>query len=104
LQEVSTTLGVTVTESAICKVLKKDGFTYQKLAVYAIQQDEALRQQFKADVSMYRKEEIVFIDETGRHHTYSWLQHEREIIKSTEVCGEGGTCIYHCCHINARNY
>ena len=40
VQEVSATLGVTVIESAICKVLKKGGFTHQKLAVYAIQQDE----------------------------------------------------------------
>ena len=31
VQEVSATLGTTVTGSAICKVLKKDGFTYQKL-------------------------------------------------------------------------
>ena len=51
--EVSATLGVTVSESAICKVLEKGSFTHQKLAVYAIQQDEALRQQFVADVSMY---------------------------------------------------
>jgi len=54
--------------------------------VYVIQQDEALQQQFKADVSMYKKKEIVFIDETYKtpcvHMVTAW-------IKSTEVCGEG---------------
>ena len=77
VQEVSATLGVTVTESAICKVLTKGGYSYQKLTVCALQQDDALQDQFKADVVLYKKEAIVFINETGSNmqstaHTHGY--------------------------------
>ena len=56
---------IEVTESAICKFLHKSGFTYQRLQVTALQQDEFLRQQFISEVSVYSPEMLVFIDETG---------------------------------------
>ena len=76
--ELEATLGLEVSESAICKVLKKEGFTRQKLANYALQRDETIREQFRADVSLYSREFLLFIDETGsdcqdtvRSHGYS---------------------------------
>ena len=65
IAEVRMTLGVDISESAICKVLKNTGFTRQKLVLFALQRDDALRKQFTADVSLYSKESLIFIDETG---------------------------------------
>lgn len=76
--ELEATLGLEVSESAVCKVLRKEGFTRQKLATYALQRDEAIREQFKVDVSLYTRKSLLFIDETGsdcqdtvRSHGYS---------------------------------
>ena len=63
--EVSNTLGVDVSESAVFKFLGKSGFTRQKLATYAMQRDDHLRMQFAHDVSLYSKQSLIFIDETG---------------------------------------
>ena len=62
----------------------------------AIQQDDALRHQFKADVALYKKESIVFIDETGsnmrstmRTHGYSIkrkpLEAQKLVVKGEHV-------------------
>lgn len=64
-EELETNLGVEVTESAICKVLKKIGFSRQKLCMHALQRDEELRRIFSADVSLYPRQTLLFIDETG---------------------------------------
>ena len=67
--DVKCTLGLDITESAVCKFLSKIGFTHQRLATYALQRDEELRQQFVADVSLYAQDTLIFIDETGTNHT-----------------------------------
>ena len=63
--ELLSELGVDVTVSAICKFLHKSGFMKQKAKMHAIQRDEALRSKFALDVSLYSREMLVFIDETG---------------------------------------
>lgn len=63
--EITATLGLDVTESAVCKVLKKIGFSRQRLALFALQRDDYLRLQFTADVSLYRRESLIFVDEIG---------------------------------------
>ena len=65
VRDLSTVLGLDVTESAICKFLKKIGFSRQKLALYALQRDETLRQQYVTDVTIYPRETLIFVDETG---------------------------------------
>jgi len=56
---------VDVVESTICTFLEKSCFAKQRLKLYAIQRDEVLRAQFAIDVSLYNKEILVFLDETG---------------------------------------
>lgn len=51
--------------SAICKFLKNNGFTRQKLCTVATQQDTFLREKFILDVSLYSPNMFVFVDETG---------------------------------------
>lgn len=65
VSEVNAVLGLEITESAVCKFLHKAGFTHHKLATYALQRDDSLRAQFVADVSLYQRETLLFIDETG---------------------------------------
>ena len=65
INEVSTLLGVDLTESAVCKFLKRSGFTRQKLRTFALQRSESLRSQFVQDVSIYKPETLLFVDETG---------------------------------------
>lgn len=63
--EVNSVLGLDITESAACKFLKKAGFTHQKLATFALQRDDALRDQFVSDVSPYQLDSLLFVDEMG---------------------------------------
>ena len=58
--------------------LRKSGLIRQKMVVIAQQRDEYLRAKFKIDVSLYKPEMLVFLDETGadrrnatRKHGYS---------------------------------
>ena len=64
VSEVSTVLGLDITESAVCKFLKRIGFTH-KVATYALQRDDTLGQQFVSDVSLHNCETLLFVDETG---------------------------------------
>ena len=70
-KELETTLEVEVTESAICKVVKKVGFSRQKLCMHALQLDEELKWIFNRDVSLYPRQTLLFIDETGTDHRNS---------------------------------
>ena len=63
------TLGLDITESAVCNFLSKVGFTCQRLATYALQRDEDLRRQFVTDVLLYAQDTLIFIDETGTNCT-----------------------------------
>ena len=63
--ELNLQLGVDISASALCVFLHKAGFTRQRLQLYAIQRDEVLRVQFAEDVSLYSREMLIFIDETG---------------------------------------
>ena len=67
--EVKCTLGLDITECAVCKFLSEVGFTRQRLATYALQRDEDLRRQFVTDVSLYAQDTLIFIDETGTNRT-----------------------------------
>lgn len=69
---------LSIDSSTICKFLHQSKFTYQKLSLVATQQSTFLRQKFILDVSEYKQEMLVFIDETGtdkrkalRTHGYS---------------------------------
>ena len=57
-------IGIDVTESAICKVLKA-GFTRQNMVMYASQQDSELRSRFSAETALNPAHTLVFVDETG---------------------------------------
>ena len=66
LQEMlSRQLQLSIDVSTICRFLLKSNFTYQKLSLVATQRSAFLRQRFMLDVSEYRQEMLVFIDETG---------------------------------------
>lgn len=62
--ELLSQLGLDITKNAICKFLHKAGLTRQMLKTYAIQTEEALCSKFSADVSFYREEMLIFLDET----------------------------------------
>lgn len=64
-QEVLQTLLVDVCESAIFRFLHNSGFTHQKLKIVATQQDEFCRHLFISDMSVYDKDTLIFLDETG---------------------------------------
>ena len=67
--EIRCTLGLELTESAVCKFLSEIGFRCQQLATFALQRDDLLHQQFVADVSLYVRDTLIFIDETGTNRT-----------------------------------
>ena len=58
-------LGVTITESALCVFLHREGFTRQKLKLYAVQRSEELRTKFSSDMALFNAEMLLFLDESG---------------------------------------
>ena len=64
-------MGIDVTESAICKVLRKAGFTRQNMVTFATQQDKELRSIFAAELALYPAHTLVFVDETGTDRRHS---------------------------------
>ena len=64
-RELYDNLGVDVTLSTICMFLNKNGFTRQRLKITASQRDDFLRMQFISEVSLYDKDMMIFVDETG---------------------------------------
>ena len=66
LQEIVCVLtGVHVSKSSLCTFLKGMNFTRQKMQIVAKQRDDDLREQFFADVSLYKQDMLIFIDESG---------------------------------------
>lgn len=63
--EVLDVLQLEVCTSTICRFLQSNGFTRQKLRLVALQRDEFLRQKFMLDVSLYKSDMFIFLDETG---------------------------------------
>lgn len=64
-KQLETTLMLEVSLSTICRFLRDSGFTRKKLQKVALQQDKFLREQYISDVSVYSKDMLVFVDETG---------------------------------------
>ena len=56
---------LTIDCSTICRFLHKSGFSHQRLRIVASQQNEYLRASYAIDVSLYHKDMLVFVDETG---------------------------------------
>ena len=54
-----------VSLSTLCKFIHKQGFTRQKMTRIAIERSEELRVLFKKDISVFRADILVFIDESG---------------------------------------
>ena len=57
--------GKEVNPSTICRVILKHGFTRKKIQHVAKQRSLVYRGWFLAEVHFYRREQLVFIDETG---------------------------------------
>ena len=57
--------GVEVALSTTCDFLHKSGFSCQKMFMIAKQRDEYLRTVFTLDVSVYKPDILVFLNETG---------------------------------------
>lgn len=64
-KELQVTLLLEVSSSTQCKFLHTSGFTHKKLRTVALQQDKHLRERFSAEVSVYKTDMFIFIDETG---------------------------------------
>ena len=57
--------GVSVTSSAVCKILYKNGYSRKKLTNIAAQRSVEHRGAFMAHILQYPREFLVWIDETG---------------------------------------
>ena len=64
-KQLKTVLMLEVSVSTICRFLHGNGFTRKKLQRVALQQDKLLREEYISDVSVYSRDMLVFIDETG---------------------------------------
>ena len=57
--------GVIVSEATVCRVMKRNGFTRKKIQYIAKQRSVQYRADFLAHALLFRKEQFVWIDETG---------------------------------------
>ena len=62
IQEVTSIL---VSQATICRLLRRYGFTRKKVKQIALQRCYALRGAFMAHCSMFSRDQLVFVDETG---------------------------------------
>ena len=77
--EVLHILEVDLDVSTICRFFHAQGFTRQKMQLIAKQRDELKRASYAIELSVYRPEMFIFLDETGcdrrnvlRRYAYSW--------------------------------
>ena len=61
--------------------MHKSGLTRQKLSVVALQRSDELRAQYTREVSIYKPEMLVFIDETMRRSGYSLRGKPARVLK-----------------------
>ena len=59
------TSGTEISVSAICKFLRKQGFSHKRLTYRALQRSEELRSEYLSEMSLYEPQTLVFVDETG---------------------------------------
>ena len=57
--------GTVVHESTICRGLQQCGFTRTKLKLVVAQRSEDLQAKYVAEISIYKREMLVFVDEMG---------------------------------------
>ena len=77
--EVNNVLQVELHNSTICRFLKSQRFTRQKMQIIARQRDEVERAIYREEISIYKKEMLIFVDESGfdrrnalRKYAYNW--------------------------------
>ena len=64
-RELREEIGTEVCLSTICRFLYRNGFTRPRLRRAASQREGLLPAQFVSDVSLYKPEILIFLDETG---------------------------------------
>ena len=79
-RKIYATTGVIVSESTVCRLLKRNGLTRKKIIQVARQRCTEYRGMFMADALQYPSNWLVFLDETGcdnrdhiRTHGYSFM-------------------------------
>ena len=83
LQEIS---GITVSTATLCRLLAKYGYTQEKIQHIASQRCLDLRGSFVAHISLFPKEILVFVDESGTHLKDMLRQY------GYAICGERAIC------------
>ena len=101
--EIKSATGLTVAPSTVCKMLKQYGYTRKKIQHIATQRSKEYRASFIADMSFYKKEMLVWVDESGcdkrnllRKFGYS-LRGERTIcprllVRGTRISAVAALC------------
>ena len=64
-EEVSAEMGVAVSVSTVCRLLKRHGLTRKRIRQIAIQRNIQYRGEFMAEILQYEKEQLVWVDEMG---------------------------------------
>ena len=62
VQELS---GAAVSPSTVCRLLKRHGFTRKKMRYVALQRSSQFRADFMTEILQYRRDQLVWVDETG---------------------------------------
>ena len=79
-EELHNTLFLEVDISTICRFLYNSGMTRQNLCLVAKRRDEFIHLQYRLDVSVYKPDMFIFLDETGAerqnamHKKKVWVQ------------------------------
>ena len=64
-QKVFDVSNIMVSAPTVCRIIHRHGFTRKKIQQIALQRRIQYRGEFMAEVQLYKKEQFVWIDETG---------------------------------------
>lgn len=64
-QKVIDIIGIEVSLSTACRIIHRHGLTRKKVQQVALQRPVEFREKFLAEVQLYNKEQLVWIDETS---------------------------------------
>ena len=87
-QSVLTVVGVSVSPSTICRVLRRNGMTRKKVQLVALQRCMQYRSAFMSQALFFKKEMLVWVDETGCD--------KRDHIRRYGYALRGDRPVYHC--------
>ena len=85
-KEVEDISGIVVSDSTVCKLIRRHGLTRKKIQQIALQRSSQIRGEFMGTVLLHRKDQFVWLDETGCDNRHTMRKYGYAIRGETPRC------------------